>query len=821
MMKVFSRIGLIATLVFVMVFSFAVTGLAQRKGAWVDEVIIIEEPEPAAAVSRLEVGEIDVYAYTVTLPDIFQRVLANPKLAHQMSFGSYGELSFNPAGPVFPGTGKLNPFAIPRIREAMNYLLDREYLAEEIFGGMAVPKLLPITGSFPDYARYADVCRVLELKYAHDPVKADAIISEEMVKLGAERVGGKWYYNDEPVEIIVLIRSEDERREVGDYVGNILEDIGFTSICDYRTAAEATPIWYSGNPDDGLFHIYTGGWITTAVARDQATNFSYFYTDLGLATPLWLAYENDPEFYEISERLMNRDFKTMEERGELFAKGLELALLDSTRVWTVDEISFAPHLAEVSVTADLAGSISGSWLWPHTIRRGEQVGGSIHMAMPSILTEPWNPLGGSNWIYDMALCRPTSDRGAILDPYTGLTHAQRLEKAEIYIQEGLPVGKVLDWVDLHFVKENKVPADAWIDWDPATQRPITVGEKHPEGLTALRKSVAYYPADFFENAKWHDGSPMDVADFVIGYILDFERAYEDGMIYDAAVVPSFNSSMPFFKGFRIASTDPLIIEGYSDIYVLDAELNVITGFPDYDFGPGSWHGLGLGILVEHNNQAAFSADKSTKAKIEWLNYIGGPCLDLLNTQLDKAIAENWIPYEPTLSQFVSKEQAAARWANMKKWYNDKGHFWVGMGPLYLDKAYHTEKVVHLKRFEDYPFDSGKWDIFAEPMIPEVEIVGRRVIQIGKEAKFDLDITFAGEAYEVDMIDTVTFMIFDARGQLAHVGEAVAIADGHWQAILTEEQTSKLVVGASSFEVAAVSKVVSIPAFANAEFVTYR
>ncbi len=242
-MKAFRRVGIIAALIAVMIFSLSITGLAEdRFGPWVDEVIVVEEPDASAALSRLEAGDIDVYAYTVSMPDLFQKVQENPNLNYQVSFGSYNELTFNPVGPEFPATGKLNPFAVPRIREAMNILIDREYISNEIYGGMAVAKFFPITASFPDYARYADTVRVLELRYAHDPVKADAIIAEEMVKLGAERVGGKWYYKGEPVEIIILIRVEDERREIGDYIGNLLADIGFEVVLDYRTSAEATPI---------------------------------------------------------------------------------------------------------------------------------------------------------------------------------------------------------------------------------------------------------------------------------------------------------------------------------------------------------------------------------------------------------------------------------------------------------------------------------------------------------------------------------------------------------------------------------------------------
>src|SRR5690606_41919859 len=35
----------------------------QRRGAWVDEVIMSEEANAATAITRLEVGEIDLYAF--------------------------------------------------------------------------------------------------------------------------------------------------------------------------------------------------------------------------------------------------------------------------------------------------------------------------------------------------------------------------------------------------------------------------------------------------------------------------------------------------------------------------------------------------------------------------------------------------------------------------------------------------------------------------------------------------------------------------------------------------------------------------------------
>ena len=87
------------------------------------------------------------------------------------------------------------------------------------------------------------------------------------------------------------------------------------------------------------------------------------------------------------------------------------------------------------------------------------------------------------------------------------------------MRDDLPVGSTYDWVSLSTAPEIAVPGDAWADWDAANQRWITVAEKYPEGVTALRKSTVYYPADMYDTVAWHDGSPISAADFVLLLIL--------------------------------------------------------------------------------------------------------------------------------------------------------------------------------------------------------------------------------------------------------------------------------------------------------------
>ena len=52
----------------------------------------------------------------------------------------------------------------------------------------------------------------------------------------------------------------------------------------------------------------------------------------------------------------------------------------------------------------------------------------------------------------------------------------------------------------------------------------------------------------------------------------FDLAKPESKLYDESQVPDFESIMSYFKGVKIVSTDPLIIETYVDTFDLDAEV---------------------------------------------------------------------------------------------------------------------------------------------------------------------------------------------------------------------------------------------------------
>ncbi|MBI4790022.1 MAG: ABC transporter substrate-binding protein [Chloroflexi bacterium] len=799
----------------------APTAAPAAKGAWVDEVVFFEEPDAAKAVNIMEAGDAQLYGLGISDPKVIAKLKESKKLTTEFAYGSTSELSFNPA--VFKDAAKLNPFSVPAIREAVNWIVDRNYVAKEIYGGVAIAMWTVFNPIFPDFAKVADVAKGIEISHGYNQAKGKSTIEAEMKKLGAELTGGKWTYKGAPVSLVFLIRTEDERRGMGDYIAKQFEDLGFTVDRQYKTAAEASPIWIASDPTEGKWHMYTGGWASTAINRDLGTNFDFYYTARGRTDTLWQAYKPAAEFDKLADRLNRGDYKDAAERTQLMAQALPLSMKDSVRIFIVNRVSAYPRPTNLAVGVDLAaGPFSG--MWPFTIQLDGKSGGQVKIAQPSQLTQPWNVVGGSNWLYDNTINRATRNPATLPDPYTGLWWPQLASTAEVTVQQGVPVFKTLDWVTLKTAPTIEVPKDAWADWDAEKQAFITAGERFTQTVTSKAKIVVNFDKGMF-STKWHDGSNLSLGDFIMSFIMGFDRAKEKSPIYDETTVSTFKSFMTFFKGARIVSKDPLTIEIYTDQTNLDAETMATnaanTFFPLYTQGNAPWHTLALGWQADANKELAFSTAKAAKLKVEWMSYISGPSLAILDKYLNQSLTKAFIPYEKAMAQFVTADEASTRYKNASAFYKQYAHIWVGNGPMFLYSVKPTEKIVTIRKFAGFADDSTKWARFAEAKIPTVAITGPNRVTVGQAAEYTVNVNFKKDPYPMKDIDAVKFLVVDATGNLALSADAKAVKDGQWTATLTADQTNKLATGSNRLEVVVVSKLVAIPAAESLQFVTIK
>ncbi len=787
-----------------------------RVGGWLDEVVF-SVVDADSVITQLQAGAIDMYANGLSSKDL--PAIKEAGLAYSTNNGLYYNILYNPA--TF-ADGRLNPFTNRKIREATNWMYDRNYLNQEIYEGGALAKWFTIQTQGPDYVDLIDVARSLETKYAYNLEKANEVITAEMEGMGAELVDGKWAFEGEPIVLTFIIRTDSDktRLPIGEYVAAQFEAIGFTVDRQLKTGSEASPIWIGSVPEEGQWHLYTAAWGSSIIDRDEANMFQEMYLNSSQqGIPAWYSNVSDPEFQELGDKLYAATYKDLAERKEWMKRALELSLEDSLQVWLIDGKGFIPYLDNVVATADLAAGVESGQIGPYTLRFDGQEGGTMRWATQDLFAEPYNPLGGSNWTFDHGVYGMTMSNDLMYDPYTGLTWPLMIERAEVTVLDGLAVGTTHDWVTLDFVPEITVPTNAWVDWDATTQTFITAETMYPDGLTTKRKTVVYYPEDLYEKVKWHDGSNFSYADVLMSMIMAFDRAKPESAIYDESYVPLFDSFMLSFRGWNVVSTDPLVVEIYSEAVLTDAELLAFGVWPWYNLGEGSWHTFAIANLVEAAGEAAYTIDKAEPAGIEQISYIGGPTLDLLAAKLETATAESHIPFAPTMGDILTAEEAATRYANLKAFKDEHNHYWLGTGPYVLDKVFLTEKTAVVKHYADYPYLADRWGNFGVPFIAEVELDGPGQVTVGEEAAYDVFVTFKGEPYNADYVKYVKVMLYDATGATVLVKEAEFVEEGLYKVTLTAEETGKLEAGANKLEVAVVPLVVNQPTFAAVEFVT--
>ncbi len=202
------------------------TAVPARHGGWLDE-IDYSIVDAASAITQITAGAVDLFSYGLAANKLAEIKAAN--LCYSQSYGTYYSMLFNPA--VFTDTNKLNPFSNRKIREAMNWAIDRNFINQEIYAGGALPKFLPLTTQLVDYTGVIDIARGLEAYYAYDMTKAQAQVDTEMAAMEATKgTDGKWQYKGAPVSLIFLIRNDGDgtRLPQGEYFAQQLETLGFT-----------------------------------------------------------------------------------------------------------------------------------------------------------------------------------------------------------------------------------------------------------------------------------------------------------------------------------------------------------------------------------------------------------------------------------------------------------------------------------------------------------------------------------------------------------------------------------------------------------------
>ena len=234
-------------------FAGAAAAQTNETGAYINGVRFIQYLDDNVALEELKSGNLDTYYFSIPL-EAASEIKNIPSLKeYDKLSGSFG-LLLNPAPSN--DSGALNPLSLREVRYAMNYLIDREFVVDEILKGLGTPLVGPYGINSPEYFNVIDSVESSGLRY--NPRLADQIITAAMTKAGALKENGKWMFNGKPVSISILIRSDNQPlRSVGELVASEMERAGFTMKRTYGDLNKANTVVYGSDPQDLGWNIYT------------------------------------------------------------------------------------------------------------------------------------------------------------------------------------------------------------------------------------------------------------------------------------------------------------------------------------------------------------------------------------------------------------------------------------------------------------------------------------------------------------------------------------------------------------------------------------
>jgi len=201
-----------------------------EKNTFFDSVKFIQYLDENTALEEVRNGNLDVYYYTIS-SDRLENYQAREGLQVFDSTGGSYSILVNPAE-----SEEFNPFSSRDIRFALNYLIDRKLIVNELMGGYGSPIISYYSPSDPEYLTVIEQLEAFNFKY--NPALAEEIISRVLKEKGAVKIDDKWQIDAKPIEITIFIRSDDTvRKSIGEILASELQKIGFT-IKKYRMESE-------------------------------------------------------------------------------------------------------------------------------------------------------------------------------------------------------------------------------------------------------------------------------------------------------------------------------------------------------------------------------------------------------------------------------------------------------------------------------------------------------------------------------------------------------------------------------------------------------
>ena len=755
----------------VLTFTTANAVESNEKGAYTDNIRFIQYLDGNTALQEIKNGNLDTYYFRIPLEKVSSISNDASLKIYEKNAGSFGFL-LNPAPSN--GSNVLNPFQFKEIRFAINYLISREFVVDEILNGYGSVQIDPFGISSPEYEALIPILESYSFKY--NPNLAKETIDKVLSANGAIKLEGKWTYKGAPILIKFMIRSDDlPRKLMGEILANQLDNIGFTVQRNYGDLNKANLIVYGTDPQELSWQIYTEGFGgTSAFVRYNPVIAAQMYSPYfgkmpGWANPSFWNYRNST-LDKLTQSIEYSNFTTREERNELLRQAVSSGIQESVRIFAAQNID--PYVASSSIKGlinDFGAGISTSKSLINA--RSDKNASTINIGVKQIYQGAWNGVGGCNDIYCTNILSLVSDPSASRNPYTGEVVPLRTE-----------------WTNVTTMGPEKrlaVDSDA-LKWNPRNQIWEKIGDN-------TSKSKVNYHMIY---SNWQNGQPMDKADLIYPLYFLYEwssKTNSTDVTFDPEYASQAVIALQYLRGTKFLDDNNAI--SFVDYWHFDSK-EIADFAPIWATSP--WEvNAAIERLVKNGN-FAYTRSEATVKNIEWLSLIIPSHAQAIKLELEKMKSERFVP--AALKDSVTVEDAIKRYDASIKWIAEHNHAIIGNGPYEIKNYNPTGKVITLTAFRDgtYPFAKGYWSNFETPKLAKFEKVQQpKIVTSGLPLTITGNITIGGN---YDSNASLTYFISDKSNRLVIQGEGEWIDNkGNFMIKINGNATKGMSIGPNAFE----------------------
>jgi peptide/nickel transport system substrate-binding protein len=795
---------------------------AQKKGPVVDKVYYDVRMTEDIGLQDTAEGKADVFMWGVqgnvfkALPDATKAKID----VYNIPSGTWS-ICFNPVPNKAPYTvdvnGKtfFNALAIREVRFALNFIIDRKYIVDEITGGAGGAMYTMATPGQPGTWKY----NLIASKYGFTPTgnekKAIQDITNALAKAAElpenkgklARTGAWWTYNGEPITIKFLIRVDDPngRLKEGRYIADQIEKAGIKVERLEWDRKKCLDVCYNDNPAKFEWGIYTEGWGAGETRQYWDNIVSQMYApwsgyQAGGGNPDFWNYTNQ-EMDDLTQKVQNGQCKDEADYWSSILKAMDMGLTEATRLY----ISYQSQLYATNkarfvnrMAYGLGDGLNGWSIYTANVKP-EKSGLKIlkvtqFSAKGSLFMSAWDPVGvdGFSDMYSLNIVNACTEQAAFRTPNGALDTPLR----ETWKDVDTKVSFSKDDKGQPVVNgEIPIPADA-LTFNPTTQ----AWEPVPEGTKSYSKATYTY-----RWSKSHSGAQIGVADVMYAQAFSWKwtnKADDNDKMYDASYSNSRKSIQDIIKGIVVNPDKTFTVyfdynhfdknrigaSGAVDLYLSAAQQNVMV----------TWEIIeALSKMVVDGGEQVKNWSFSSDPAFTEVDVLNPKCLSDIKAKLNQFIADKYVP--GFITDYITPDEAVARYKLAIKFIDEHKNAYISNGAFSINNVDLDNNFLELAAFRDpsYPFTTDYFTKLFTSVTTRIDSVTPPAMATkGKDVKIALKISAvdypANTAKAADNTAKVSLTLVTPAGEKAY--KAVFAKAGQFTVTIPAADTKGLAAG---------------------------